>query len=239
MTLPAAEILNETMWVVYYEINKKSQTFVIKGNQIDVRFWVNAFSGKDKLSGSLKKLGINLGGLTKEISNIDSKMNDKDAVKYFGGTGAASGWHEALKQQVQKFSENPATSSLNQMNIVRQDDFYKNKTKLNDFLSRVWKIFSFSGTYDRWNPADVWFYKSPVLNEINSFLRTCAVFSAEIKYFPLRVQKNLAFEDVISLNKLFLKLYQEKKLAPVSLKKSTLSYMMWEKKILGSPTGTG
>lgn len=222
MSLPAAEILNETMWVVYYEINKKSQTFVIKGNKIDVEFWVNAFSGKDKLSGSLKKLGINLGGLTKEISNIDSKMNEKDAVKYFGGTKTASGWHEALKQQVQKFSKNPATNSLNQMNIVRQDDFYKNKTKLNDFLSKVWKIFSFSGTYDRWNPADVWFYKNSVLNEINSFLGTCAVFSPEIKYFPLRVQKNLAFEDVISLNKLFLKLYQEKKLAPVSLKKSTL-----------------
>ena len=146
MSLPAAEILNETMWVVYYEINKKSQTFVINGNQIDVGFWVNAFSGKDKLSGSLKKLGINLSGLTKEISNIDSKMNDKDAVKYFGGTKTASGWHEALKQQVQKFSKNPATSSLNQMNIVRQDDFYKNKTKLDDFLSRVWKIFSFSGS---------------------------------------------------------------------------------------------
>lgn len=217
MALPAPEIINETMWVVYYEINKKSQTFVIRGNEINVDFWVNAFSGKDKLDGSLKKLGINLSGLKKEISNIDSKMNGKDADKYFGRTG----WHNALKQQVQKFSKNPATSSLKQMNIIRQGDFYE-KTKLNDFLSKVWKIFSFSGTYDRWNPADVWFYKDAAVSEIKSFLETCAVNRQEIKKLPLNVRKNLAFEDVISLNKFFLELYEEKKFAPVSLKKSTL-----------------
>ena len=223
MSLPAPEILNETMWVVYYEINKKSQTFVIRGNEINVEFWVNAFSGKDKLSGSLKKLGINLSGLKKEISDIDSKVNGKDALKYFGGTKTASGWHEALKQQVQKFSKNPATSPLKQMNIIRQDDFYKNKTKINDFLTKVWRIFGFGrAKFDRWNPADVWFYKDTALTEINDFLKTCAINKQEINNLPLNVRKNLAFEDVISLNKFFLQLYNDKKFAPVSLKKSTL-----------------
>tara|TARA_A100001011_G_C14243393_1_gene814340 strand:- start:24 stop:1568 length:1545 start_codon:yes stop_codon:yes gene_type:complete len=223
MSLPAAEIMNETMWVVYYEINKKSQTFVIRGNEINVEFWVNAFSGKDKLSGSLKKLGINLSGLKEEISDIDSKVNDKDALKFFGGTKTASGWHEALKQQVQKFSKNPATSSLKKMNIIRQDDFYKNKTKINDFLIKIWRIFGFGrAKFDRWNPADVWFYTDTALIEINDFLKTCAVNKQEINNLPLNVKKNLAFEDVISLNKLFLQLYKDKKFAPLSLKKSTL-----------------
>ena len=222
MSLPAAEIMNETMWVVYYKINKKSQTFVINGNEINVEFWVNAFSGRDKLSGSLKKLGINLEELKKEISNIDLKVNGKDALNYFGGTKTASGWHEALKQQVQKFSKNPAVSSLDQMNIIRQDDFYKNKTDLNEFLTKVWKIFSFGGKFDRWNPADVWFYKDSALTEINNFLKTCAINKQEINNLPLNVKKNLAFEDVISLNKFFLQLYKDKKFAPVSLKKSTL-----------------
>ena len=85
MALPAAEIINETMWVVYYAIAKKSSNFVVNGVQVDERFWVNAFSSGGKLSGALKTLGISssLSQMSYEVRNIDSKMTEKDAVSYF------------------------------------------------------------------------------------------------------------------------------------------------------------
>ena len=84
MSLPAAEILNETMWVVYYAIVKKSTKFVINGIEVDENFWVDTFSSKEKLSGALKRLGISsdLSNMSYEIKDIDSKMTEKDAASY-------------------------------------------------------------------------------------------------------------------------------------------------------------
>lgn len=219
MALPAAEIINETMWVVYYAISKKSSKFVVNGIEVNENFWVNAFSSKDKLSGSLKALGISsdLSGMSYEIKNIDSKMLEKDAIAYF----VKNKWHEALKSQVSKFISNPKFSFISRLNVIRQSDFY-DQSGLTDFLKKVWNIFKFSGTFDRWNPADVWFYSDSSINEIKSYLKACSVYKPEIKFVSPRVQKNLALEDVLGLNKLFIKLYDEKKLVPISLKKSTL-----------------
>jgi len=219
MALPAAEIINETMWVVYYAISKKSSKFVVNGIEVNESFWVNAFSSKDKLTGSLKTLGISsdLSGMSYEVRNIDSKMTEKDATSYF----VKNKWHEALKSQVSKFVSNPKFTFLSRLSIVRQSDFY-DQSGLTDFLKKVWNTFKFSGTFDRWNPADVWFYNANAIKEIKSYLKACSVYKPETRTLPPRVQKTLALEDVLGLNRLFVKLYEEKKLVPVSLKKSTL-----------------
>ena len=219
MTLPAAEILNETMWVVYYAIVKKSTKFVINGIEVDENFWVDTFASKEKLSGALKKLGISsdLSNMSYEIKDIDSKMTEKDAASYF----VKNKWHEALKSQVLKFSSNPKVSFISGLKIVRQSDFY-DESGVNNFLSKVWKIFKFSGAFDRWNPADVWFYNLTSIKDIKDYLKTCSVYKPETVSLPPRVQKNLALEDILGLNKLFVKLFDERKLVPVSLKKSTL-----------------
>ena len=207
------------MWVVYYAIAKKSSKFVVNGNEINEDFWVNAFSSKDKLSGTLKLLGISsdLSNLSYEVKNIDSKMTEKDAISYF----VKNKWHEALKSQVSKFISNSRFSFISNLNIVRQSDFYDD-SGLSDFLKKVWGIFKFSGTFDRWNPADVWFYSPNSISDIKSYLKLCSVYRTETKSLSPRIQKNLALEDIIGLNKLFVKLFDEKKLVPISLKKSTL-----------------
>jgi hypothetical protein len=219
MALPAAEIINETMWVVYYAISKKSSKFIVNGIEVNESFWVNTFSSKEKLSGALKALGIlsDLSNMSYEIKNIDSKMTEKDATSYF----VKNKWHEALKSQVSKFISNPKFSFISKLSITRQSDFYDD-SGLNDFLKKVWSIFKFTGTFDRWNPADVWFYGPNSIKEIKDYLKVCSVYKPETKSLPPRVQKNLALEDILGLNKLFVKLFDEKKLAPISLKKSTL-----------------
>ena len=55
----AAEILNETMWVVYYVICKKSNNFVLEGKEINANYCVAIFGSKDKLKGFLKKSRLN------------------------------------------------------------------------------------------------------------------------------------------------------------------------------------
>ena len=179
MTLPAAEIINETMWVVYYAISKKSSKFIVNGIEVNENFWVDTFSSKDKLSGSLKTLGISsdLVKLSYEVKNIDSKMTEKDATSYF----VKNKWHEALKSQVSKFISNPKFSFISGLKIIRQSDFY-DESGLSDFLKKVWNIFKFSGTFDRWNPADVWFYNPNSIKDIKDYMKVCSVYKTEIKY---------------------------------------------------------
>ena len=219
MSLPAAEIINETMWVVYHAISKKSKKYILKGTQIDPEFWIDVFGSKDKLSGFLKSFGLSsdLSEMSYEISNIDSKMTSKDAEKYF----LKNKWHDALVSQVNNFSGNPRFSFVGKLKIIRQGDFY-DISDLSAFLKKVWGVFKFSGTYDRWNPADVWFYDTKAVNSIKEYLKLCNVYRSEFNIFPTRIQKNLALEDIIGLNKMFVKLYEEKTLVPISLKKSTL-----------------
>jgi hypothetical protein len=220
MALPSAEILNETMWVVYYFVAKKSPNFIVKGTNIDENFMVNLFESKKKISGFLKDFGLSdkLKGLSYEISNIDSKMNVDDAKKFF----VKNKWHEALKSQVLNLINNPKISFINNLKVVRQTDFYE-KSEIDKFLKKVWNVFSFTGTYDRWNPSDVWFYDESAIKEIKDYIKLSSVNRSETSLLQIRVRKNLALNDIIGLNKLMMKLYNEKKLAPISLKKATLS----------------
>jgi hypothetical protein len=220
MALPAAEIINETMWVIYFLVSKKSSNFVLKGTNIDENFMINIFESKEKLSGFTKDYGFSqqLSGLKSEISDIDSKMNSKDAKKYF----SENGWHNALQSQVKNLIKNQKISFIDNLKIVRQTDFYK-ISKIEEFLKKVWNIFKFSGTYDRWNPSDVWFYNDAAIREIKDYIKITSINKQETNFLQDRIKKNLAIDDIKGLNKLILKLYEEKKLAPISLKKSTLT----------------
>jgi hypothetical protein len=228
MALPAAEIINETMWVIYFLVAKKSSNFVIKGTNIDENFMINIFESKEKLSGFIKDYGFSqqLSGLSFEISNIDSKMNSKDAKKYFSDNS----WHDALQSQVKNLIKNQKISFIDNLKIVRQTDFYK-ISKIEEFLKKVWNIFKFSGTYDRWNPSDVWFYNDAAIREIKNYIKITSINKQETNFLQDRIKKNLAIDDIKGLNKLILKLYEEKKLAPISLKKSSLNKGVYSSRI--------
>lgn len=224
----AAEILNETMWVVYYAICKKSNNFVLEGKEIDANYWVDIFGSKDKLKGFLKKSRLNsdLTEFSYEIGDIDSKMNADYAKSFF----IDNDWHNALKSQVQNFLKNSKVGFTKNLNIIRQDGFYE-ISGLEEFLKKIWKVFQFKGTFDRWNPSDVWFYNLSLIAEIKAYLKTTSVYNREVMLLPQRVQKNYALEDIIGMNRLLLKLYEAKKLAPISLKKATSTKGVYSSRI--------
>ena len=224
----APEILNETMWVVYYAIGKKSSNFVLKGTQIDAEYWVKLFSTKDKLGGFVKTFGLqsDLSEFSYEISNIDSKMDAKYAQSFF----VSNDWHNALQSQAKNFLKNGRVSFTKSLKIIRQDGFYE-KSGLQEFLKKIWNVFQFRGALDRWNPSDVWFYDESAMKEIKLYLKTTSVYNKEVKLLSQRVQKNYALEDIMGINRLFLKLYEEKKLAPVSLKKATSTKGVYSSRI--------
>ena len=215
----AKELINETMWVVYFLIAKKSPNFVLKGTNIDENFMIDIFQSKGKLSGFIKDYGFSqqLSGLRSEISDIDSKTDFKKATDFF----SKKKWHDALQSQVKNLIKNQKISFIDKLKIVRQTDFYE-MSSIKDFLSKVWKIFKFTGTFDRWNPSDVWFYNDAAIREIKEYIKITSVNKQETNFLQDRVKKNLAIDDIKGLNKLILKLYEEKKLAPISLKKSSL-----------------
>ena len=228
MALPAAEIINETMWVVYFLIAKKSSNFVLKSTNIDENFMINIFESKGKLSGFIKDYGFDqqLSGLKSEISNIDSKVNSKDAQKYF----SKNGWHNALQSQVKNLIKNQKISFIDKLKIVRQTGFYK-MSNIDEFLKKVWNIFKFSGTYDRWNPSDVWFYNDTSIRKIQDYIKTASINNQNTNFLQDRIKKNLAIGDIDGLNRLILKLYEKGDLAPISLKKSSLNRGVYSARI--------
>lgn len=225
----AAEILNETMWVVYYAICKKSNNFTIKGTKIDANYWITVFSSKDRLKGFLKSFGLesDLSSLSYEVSNIDSKMDAEYAKTFF----ISNDWHNALESQVKNFLKNSKVSFTRKLKIMRQDKFYE-VSGIDDLMkNNVFKIFQFNATLDRWNPSDVWFYDDTAIREIKDYIKSSKALLRETRALQPRVQKNYALEDVLGLNRLFLKLYQEHRLAPVSLKKATSTKGVYSSRI--------
>jgi len=212
--------LGETMWVVYYSIAKRSQNFTLRGIEITPDYWDAAFATTDKLSGSLKKMGVleDFSNLMKDVKYIDSRMkNPKD---FFPGP---KGWHAALKSQTQKFVKESKLNFIKKLEICRQDYFY-DKTNINDFLKKIYKdIFNINVKYDRWNPADVWFFDNSAITEIEKYIKLSVVMSNTIQNLPKNIQRKYAIDDLYGLNRLIYKLYEQKKLAPISLKKSTLT----------------
>jgi len=212
--------LGETMWVVYYSIAKRSQNFTLRGIEITPDYWNSAFATTDKLSGSLQKLGLigDFSNLMGDVKYIDSRMkNPKD---FFSGP---KGWHEALKSQTQKFAKESKLNFIKNLEICRQDYFY-DKSNINNFLKKIYKdIFGINVKYDRWNPADVWFFDRSAISEVQKYIKASVVMNNSIQNLPKNIQKKYAIDDLYGLNRLIHKLYEQKKLAPISLKKATLT----------------
>jgi hypothetical protein len=224
----SAELINETMWLVYFALLKKSSNtngsnFIINGVEITEKYMVNLFSqGGNKLTGLIKNMRISsdFSEMDYEISYLDRALDEKKATIFF----IKNEWHDALMSQVKKFSQNQKVSFVkgSGFKIIRQDDFYE-KTGIDSFLKKVFKTFTVtSAKSDRWNPADVWFYTPDAIKSIKDYISVCIINnSSNLVGLRKQEQKKLALNDVIGLNKLILKLYEEKKLAPISLKKAT------------------
>lgn len=216
-------LVNEVMWLVYFCIAVKTNgKFEFKkGNKtisIDENYMVSLFDKNGgKLRGLISEFGITkLSEMSKDISEVDSKM-DK-ARKFF----VTDEWHKALMDQTKKYVSNQSLkyAKSNNIKVVRQQQFYE-KTKIDSFLKIVFKTFGLKqAKYDRWNPADVWFYRSNAISAIieyidNSSIRNSSIFNSLKKV----QQKSLCLTELVGLNRLILNLFKSGHLIPLSLKK--------------------
>lgn len=215
--------INETFFAIYYVIAKKSKAktkrdFILNSIEINPSFWNDSYLLPGALSGSLKKLGIydELKSLKFEIDILDRKRSE--AIYDFFERRK---WDDALKEQTIAFSKNPKTAFIrnNNLLLLRGGEFLE-KSNIKEFLKKFRTIYSgSSGLYkdERWNPSDVWFYNENSLKEIKDYISQTSVIKNDIK--NKEIIKNLALEDIDGLNQLIFKLYKDKSLAPVSLKK--------------------
>jgi hypothetical protein len=225
--MAATATVLETMWTVYYVIEKKSQNFTLRGIEVTPDFWIDAFSGKDKLTGSLQKLGIldEFSNLKSDVITVNRKLGN--AKTFF----VTDDWHGALKSQNENFLKNPKVSFTKKLEICRQDYFYK-ISNIGIFLNKVYMgTFKINVKSDRWNPADVWFFDQSAVDKIKEYIKLSVVMGNAFQNMPNDVQKKYAIDDIVGLNGLIYKLYEQKKLAPISLKKATSTKGVYSSRI--------
>ena len=226
--------LGDSWFLVYFYIASKYPTFKIGKDQVGAEYWVNYFESGKTLEDFLKKARLTklikiLGNDLKDIDNRN-KFSVQDAEKYFTkGSFVSSitgkkvpkggGWDEALKFQAIRFLRNGAVRGAAQMSVLRQGQFYS-LTGLDDVLLGLFKHYNFSGTLDRWNPADVWFYKPTAVTKIKKYLKdTKGLYDRSER----GKNKSVGIEAINGLNSLLLELYDDKSLYPVSLKKASFN----------------
>jgi len=218
--------MNETFFAIYYVIAKKSKAnnkrdFILNTIEINPSFWKNSYLLPGTLSGALKKLGIDdeLSSLNSDIRRL-GRERPEEIYDFF----ERRKWDDLLKQQTINFSKNPKTAFIrnNNLSLLRGSEFLE-KSNLKEFLKKFRKIyFGVSGLYkdERWNPSDIWFYNQNSLKEIQDYISQTSIIKNDIK--NKEIIKNLALEDINGLNQLIFKLYKDKNLAPISLKKASL-----------------
>ena len=214
----AGETWGEVLWSVYFAMAKKDKSL----NNLNPDEMVSYYDkGGKKMSGYIKDKG-----LSGQLVNINpSNIRDFDAMsqKEFQDKLIRLDWHGATKHQVTKFVKNPKVGFIVTANLkmTRQGEFYA-MTGIEDFIKKVKKVFGYDFTADRWNPSDVWFYNDTSVKEIKQFLSQATINDSSIfNVLPKRLQKLESLNNVKGLNSLILRLYQEKKLAPISLKKAS------------------
>jgi hypothetical protein len=225
MALTGARV-NETFFTIYYVIAKKSRVnnkrdFKLNNIEINPFFWKDCYLSpgrSGKLEDALNKLEIynELKSLKTDI-DILGKKSAIDIYNFF----ETRKWDDALKQQTINFSKNPKTAFIrnNKLVFLRGSEFLK-ISNLTQFLQKFKQIyFGSSASYkdERWNPSDLWFYNQNSLEEIQGYISQTSVMKNDIK--NKEIIKNLALEDIDGLNQLIFKLYKDKSLAPISLKK--------------------
>ena len=228
--------LGESWFLVYFYVASKYPSFKIGSDQISAEYWVDYFNSGNTLESFLKKAGLTklIAILGEDLKAIDNRnrFSVADAEKYFtkGTSGKkfvssltgkkvdGGGWDEALKYQATRFLRNGAVLGASKMKVLRQGEFYK-LTGLDTVLGDLLKFYGFGGTLDRWNPADVWFYKQTAVTKIKKYLKDTKAFYDR----PNRGKKALGIEAIMGLNQLILDLYDSKELYPVSLKKASFN----------------
>jgi hypothetical protein len=228
--------LGESWFLVYFYIANKYPNFKIGKDQISAEYWVDYFQSGNTLESFLRKAGLTklIAILGEDLKAIDNRnrFSVADAEKYFtkGTSGKkfvssltgkkvdGGGWDGALKYQATRFLRNGAVAGASKMKVLRQGEFYK-LTGLDTVLGDLLKFYGFAGTLDRWNPADVWFYKQTAVTKIKKYLKDTKAFYDR----PNRGKKALGIEAIMGLNQLILDLYDSKELYPVSLKKASFN----------------
>jgi hypothetical protein len=215
--------INETFFTIYYMIAKKTRAntkrdFVLNNIEINPWFWYNSFLMPSGLSEALKKLEIDkeLISLNYEIGIINKYRAD-EIYDFFGRRK----WDDSLKQQTINFSKNPKTAFIRNKNLsVKRGGDFLEETNIKEFLKKFRTIYSGnSGLYrdEKWNPSDVWFYNDDSETQIKDYISQTSIMKNDIR--NKEIVKNLALEDINGLNQLIFKLYKDKNLAPISLKK--------------------
>ena len=220
--LPAGATFNEQMWVFYFALSKNDPNL----NNISAQTWLDLYSKRDrsKFSKFLQEKNIQW---CVENMPIDSRFNTADLkaaqAKFPPKKEGGLDWHNALKSQVVSFRKHQKgkIASSKTFKVTRQGEFYK-LTNLTDFLKNVKSFFGANFKDDRWNPADVWFYKDEAVKQIKDMIAHSSVMdSSYMKALPKSKQKGVVIYDVKQLNELLLVLYEKNILIPVSLKKAT------------------
>jgi hypothetical protein len=224
---------NESWWLIYLYLAKNE--FKVKDGVINADYWINFFENKRSVKKLLKDNGM--GGLAEllkgDLDDIDdyNKFNRYDAEKFFskgkvfdskGKQDDGLNWDSALKFQVTKFIKNKSVNFTNTMRVLRQEEFYQ-KTMIKKYLGELLSgVYGFDGTLDRWNPADAWFYEDDkVIQKIKKYFGEQKVFVSQ--NLTKEQKKMMGVRAVVGLNKLIYKLYEEKKLLPLSLKKASFN----------------
>ena len=217
--LPDGEVFNEQMWVIFFALSRKDPTL----SKINENTWIELYSKNDrnKFDKFLKERDIEW--CVKNMS-LDGRFNRADlnaAKRKF--LASELNWHNALKSQAISFRKHQKgkIASSSTFKVTRQGEFYK-LTNLTDFLKNVKSFFGANFADDRWNPADVWFYKDDAVRQIKDMISHSSIMdSSYMKVLPRSKQKAIAIYDIKQLNELLLVLYEKNILIPVSLKKAT------------------
>jgi hypothetical protein len=220
--LPSGETFNEQMWVIYFALSINDPNL----NNINVETWTNLYSKRDntKFSKFLKERGIEW---CVQNMPLDSRFNTADLksarAKFPPKKDGGLDWHNALKSQVSSFRKHQKgkIASSKTFKVTRQGEFYE-LSNLSMFLKSVKSAFGAKFADDRWNPADVWFYKDEAVRQIKEMISHSSIMdSVFMSAIPRSKQKAIAIYDVKQLNELLLVLYEKNILIPVSLKKAT------------------
>ena len=220
--LPSGETFNEQMWVIFFALSKNDPSL----NNISESTWIELYSQRDrsKFDKFLKERGIEW--CVKNMP-LDSRFNTADLkaakAKFPSKKDGGLDWHNALKSQAVSFRKHQKgkIASSKTFKVTRQSEFYT-LTNITLFLKKVKKIFGSKFKDDRWNPADVWFYKDEAVKQIKDMIAHSSVMDNNFMgALPKLKQKGVAIYDIKQLNELLLVLYEKNILIPVSLKKAT------------------
>ena len=231
-SLPSGETFAEQMWVVYFALSKKDPNL----NSITAQTWIDVYGKNDrsKFSKFLQERGISW--CVKNMP-IDSRFNTgdlKSARKKFPSQKQGGlDWHNALRSQVVSFRKHQKgkIASSNNFNVTRQGEFYE-LTNLKLFLKQVKVSFGARFADDRWNPADVWFYKDKAVSEIRDMVAHSSIMdSSFMNALPNSKKKATAVYEVKRMNELLLVLYEKNMLIPISLKKATGSGAVYTSRV--------